>query len=371
MFGRSFLSLLFLYTERGFDDCLLGSQIDGYYRYEPFGGNREELHKAATKIQSTFRGHKARQETQKRMTPERRHTEETQDVQVSFGAKDYGGKEHAAAARIQAGYRGYNTRRELKARDEAATTIQAGYRGYIIRKGMKERQNGKSDLERIEEEDASDVNQPKDGKDLAKSEEEEAAAIKIQSAFRGHRTREAVRNEKEDKVSGEERKDSASAQDAGGAATNELQPDEAATKIQSSYRGYYTRKQLDEKQEAATKIQAYYRGYRVRDLRRTQSEAAIKIQSYYRGYKTREQLKKRHSTKNFLEVSNDDEFALHRDSRTSFSLPEGVKFEGTLDDDDSDTEIEKMVDQLQASQKGLKAIEEASSPDMADNKGDS
>ena len=89
----------------------------------------------------------------------------------------------------------------------------------------------------------------------------------------------------------------------------------------------------------------------------------MKIQSYYRGYKTREQLKKSYSSKNFLGVSNDDEFALHRDSRTSFSLPEGVKFEGTLDED-SDSEIDKMVDQLEEKQK-LKAIEGASSPDAA------
>lgn len=370
-FSTSFAKLLLIYysvyyifigffTVRGYDDCLLGSQIDGYYRYEPFGGKRDELKKAATKIQSTFRGHKARQETQKRMTPEKQQVEEawhsSGDVLDSFG-----GKGDTAAARIQAGYRGYNIRKELKARNEAATRIQAGYRGYTVRKSLKEKLGGKPDLQRIDEEDASEEN-----KDLENREEEEAAAIKIQSAFRGHQTRQAVRNEKDGRDSARESKDS-TAEDAG-AAANEMQR-EAATKIQSNYRGFHTRKQLNGKQEAATKIQACYRGHRVRKLRRTQSEAAVKIQSYYRGYKTREQLKKRHSTKNFLQVRNDDEFALHRDSRTSFSLPEGVQFEGNLDDDDSDTEIEKMVEQ-QAKQE-LKVIEEATSPDLNDNKGDS
>ena len=364
----------------------MGSQIDGYYRYEPFGDNREKLDEAAMKIQSTFRGHKARQDAQKRqVTPQKRQTVETQDVADSFGGKGYGEKEEAAAVRIQAGYRGYNTRKELKTRGEAAVRIQAGFRGYTARKGLKEGRE-KPDLEIIEEEDEEDPKLMEDSKAVEKSEEEEAAAIKIQSAFRGHRTREAVQNKKKSKDPDREVSDAvqnnikgkiqdqeaadATGEDAG-APGNKIQRDLAATKIQSSYRGYNTRKKLQGKKEAATKIQAYYRGHRVRDLRRTQSDAAIKIQSYYRGYKTREKLKKRHSTKHFLEVSNDDEFSLHRDSRTSFSLPEGVKFEGTLDDDDSDKEIDKMVDQLQAKQ-GLKAIEEASSPDMStDEKGES
>ena len=139
--------------------------------------------------------------------------------------------------------------------------------------------------------------------------------------------------------------------------------DDAATTIQSNYRGYYTRQQLKNKNTAAITIQAHYKGYRARKIRRTRSEAAVTIQSYYRGHRTRESLKKRSSTKTYLEVSVSDEFALHRDSRTSFSLPAGVKFEGNLDED-SDEEIDKMVDKL-------KAIQESSSPDLADDKADS
>ena len=139
--------------------------------------------------------------------------------------------------------------------------------------------------------------------------------------------------------------------------------DDAATTIQSNYRGYYTRQQLKNKNTAATTIQAHYKGYRARKIRRTRSEAAVTIQSYYRGHRTRESLKKRSSTKTYLEVSVSDEFALHLDSRTSFSLPAGVKFEGNLGED-SDEEIDKMVDKL-------KAIQESSSPDLADEKADS
>lgn len=336
---------------RGYDDCLLGSQIDGYYRYEPLRGNQDGLDEAAAKIQATSRGHKARQEVQKRKTLEKQQAEQPQvssgevDDSFGFGRECYGRNEHMAATRIQAGYRGYYTRKALRVRNDAATTIQAGYRGHMARKGVKEKIDGRPNLQTIDEE-----NEPTD---ITQREEEAAAAVKIQSAFRGHRSGEAVKNEKEGKNSGQKGHGS-TAEDLGPAA-NDIESHDAATKIQSSYRGYYTRKQLHGKQHAATKIQACYRGHRVRKLRRTQSEAAVKIQSYYRGYKTREQLKKRHSTKTFLEVTNDNEFALHRDSRTSFSLPEGVKFEGSLDDD-SDTEIEKMVDEFQTKQE-LKAIE--------------
>ena len=281
----------------------------------------------------------------------------------NFDGKEYGGKEHSAATSIQTGYRGYYTRKELKARSEAATAIQAGYRGYAVRKRMQDSNSSKP----LDE----------DSKDVVKNEEEEAAAIKIQSAFRGHQTRNAIRGElksnspadrdiednevdsslKDGSVANKQGDEEQKADD-----STETGEDEAATKIQSSYRGYYTRKQLKLKGAAATTIQAHYRGYRVREMRRAKSEAAVKIQSYYRGYKTRERLGKRHSTKTFLDVSTQDEFALHRDSRTSFSLPEGVKFEGNLDED-SDVEIDKMVDKLTA-------IKEASSPETAKEKHD-
>jgi len=87
-----------------------------------------------------------------------------------------------------------------------------------------------------------------------------------------------------------------------GIGVNELQRKEAATKIQSHYRGYCKRKQ-ENKHAAAIKIQAGNRGCRVRKLRRTRSKAVVKIRSYYREYKTRQQLQRRHSTKSFLKVT--------------------------------------------------------------------
>ena len=343
------------YAEKGYDDCLLGSQIDGYYRYEPSGASKRELDKAATKIQSTFRGHKVRQEAG--ALKETRNTGHRQETPAT-AAENFDGKEHEAATCIQASYRGHNARQALKARNEAAITIQAGYRGYTVRKGLEE-----GGISRPVRKDSP----------VSWREDEEAAALKIQSAFRGHRAREAIRSERN--MDTDESGSKFIAVD-GNAANDrdnmdesvdvdkdaKLGRDNAATTIQSNYRGYYAREQLRNKNSAATTIQANYRGYRVRQIRRTRSEAAVTIQSYYRGYRTRESLKKRSSTKTYLEVSVSNEFALHRDSRTSFSLPVGVKFEGNLDED-SDEEIDKMVDKL-------KAIQEASSPDLAEDKDD-
>lgn len=59
----------------------------------------------------------------------------------------------------------------------------------------------------------------------------------------------------------------------------------------------------------------------------------------------RESLKKWSFIKIYLEVLVSDEFVLYCDSCILFSFFVGVKFEGNLDED-SDEEIDKMVDKL-------------------------
>lgn len=89
--------------------------------------------------------------------------------------------------------------------------------------------------------------------------------------------------------------------------------EDAATRIQASFRGYRVRKTLrvtrpnsqkrDEngenptgagvnlEEKSATKIQAGIRGFLVRKKQKLASEAAIKIQASFRGFKTRKDLK--------------------------------------------------------------------------------
>lgn len=285
----------------GYDECLLGSQVDGFYRYEAFNPEKAKLNEAATKIQSCYRGHRVRQKR-----PETKN-----------GGKS-GVKEDAAAAKIQAGYHGFKVRKELKAQNEAAVKIQAGYQGYNVRKQLRKGEGN-----------AANTNLPS-------ITEEEEAATKIQATYRGHQARRKAQEAKE--------------------------ANEAAVKIQAGYRGFHARKKIPRKNEdeAAIKIQAGYRGYKARKLKRAQSDAAVKIQSYYRGYRTRKDIQ-RSLTKqsSLLGVSKPSDTTLgqHRDSRFSFSLPEDVKFEGDLDDD-SDSDIEKVVDKMEAYQKSVKSMKE-------------
>lgn len=87
--------------------------------------------------------------------------------------------------------------------------------------------------------------------------------------------------------------------------------EDAATRIQASFRGYRVRKTLrvtrpnsqkrDEhgenatgvnlEEKSATKIQAGIRGFLVRKKQKLASEAATKIQASFRGFKTRKDLK--------------------------------------------------------------------------------
>lgn len=92
----------------------------------------------------------------------------------------------------------------------------------------------------------------------------------------------------------------------------EMSDEEAAVRIQSTYKGFKVRKEIEERKKesaAATRIQAQYRGHRTRVELSDKPEdeypgksndefpgyteeeaAAIKIQSNFRGHKTRKEL---------------------------------------------------------------------------------
>ncbi|XP_064415334.1 mitochondrial import receptor subunit TOM5 homolog isoform X1 [Latimeria chalumnae] len=69
-----------------------------------------------------------------------------------------------------------------------------------------------------------------------------------------------------------------------------LSPTEAATIIQSHYRGYITRAHLYVEHEAATIIQAHYRGYRARQKLLEEYETTSMLQSSYGGYNERTEM---------------------------------------------------------------------------------
>ena len=87
--------------------------------------------------------------------------------------------------------------------------------------------------------------------------QQEMAAVKIQAMNRGSKSRAAMKEEKEMK--------------------------DAATKIQSRFRGHEKRKEMEEEASAATAIQSRFRGHKMREERREEEQAAVKIQALQRG----------------------------------------------------------------------------------------
>ena len=118
----------------------------------------EDQMRAATTVQSHFRGHQAR----KAVAKERAEPGGGAALVVLESHTD-ADEEHSAAAIVQASYRGHKSRRETKKMVEeenaAATKLQSGFRGYQSRKVTR-----------------------------VMVEEETAATTKVQAGFRGHQT---------------------------------------------------------------------------------------------------------------------------------------------------------------------------------------
>ncbi|XP_055866574.1 abnormal spindle-like microcephaly-associated protein homolog isoform X5 [Biomphalaria glabrata] len=261
-----------------------------------------EVVKAASFIQSGFKGFKARQQAQ-----------DTIDEKQAVKMKRFLDNERAAI-KIQAGFRGHLVRKEMKKTtpniegnvelsqemndgveidntddsriNDAATKIQAGVRGLLTRKhileekitdlkdpdirnaakhiesgfkGLKEREEA---IAKSEDDINDSDNHPRDtfnNGDVDEVQVDEMmfddssaqAAVKIQSGFRGYRARRQLKDNKEadqDQTEMEEGGvDNEIADDAGGEADEELhspEADLAATKIQAGFKGYKVRKEL-------------------------------------------------------------------------------------------------------------------------------
>jgi len=177
--------------------------------------NLEEAHQrdaAALQMQSAMRGHAARM---------------------------LKGEQLQAATTLQSGYRGRAARQQLKEEYMAATVLQSGYRGRSSRRELAE---------------------------------EQSAAIKMQSMQRGRNARKQYQP-----VSNED----AEAEAVWAEATDEQQA--AAAKVQASVRGQQVRQEQARQAEAAVKVQATYRGNTERQEQARQAEAAVKVQATYRG----------------------------------------------------------------------------------------
>ncbi|CAL1538719.1 unnamed protein product [Lymnaea stagnalis] len=250
--------------------------------------NKEE--KAAAKIQAGYRGYQTRKKIseERNQKPKKDNVDkkkpESQSKPKSKSEKpgNAADDEERAAAKIQAGFRGLQTRREISARKEdmAAAKIQAGFRGYQTRKQLANERKAVSNPKPAEKKkDAPKKEIRRDDDD----DEQEWAAAKIQASYRGYQTRRELSKRQENAHQKSTSRDE----------------EQAAARIQAGYRGYRERKTADKRtqeEQAAARIQAGYRGHAARrELNRSKKQteedkAAAKIQSGFRGYQSRKTL---------------------------------------------------------------------------------
>eukprot|EP00105_Crassostrea_gigas_P044807 XP_019928955.1 PREDICTED: general transcriptional corepressor trfA isoform X7 [Crassostrea gigas] len=206
-----------------------------------------------------------------------------------------------AAAKIQANYRGHKTRQELAKQKEGTKKNDAA--------------NKPPDTKKDAASKPPDTKKDAGKKPESKTKEDEAAT-KIQAGFRGHKTRQDLKKQKENQQVKDAKKSSVNTGKTASKGNQKMsEEDLAATKIQAGFRGHQTRKELAQKKvmkedkeldQAATKIQANYRGHKTRkELKKNQppkdnnkttkfsneeEQAATKIQAGFRGHQTRKQL---------------------------------------------------------------------------------
>ncbi|XP_039269888.2 uncharacterized protein LOC120344658 [Styela clava] len=110
-------------------------------------------------------------------------------------------EQEKAATKIQAGYKGYRIRKNLnrdrqvkQKEDLAATKIQAHYRGYSTRKSLNTGCGERPPIQDISEEKSEKL----DNETQQYSDQHEKAAVRIQAKYRGYQTRKSLQQKKKE-----------------------------------------------------------------------------------------------------------------------------------------------------------------------------
>uniref|UniRef100_A0A8D1FUQ6 Abnormal spindle-like microcephaly-associated protein homolog n=1 Tax=Sus scrofa TaxID=9823 RepID=A0A8D1FUQ6_PIG len=252
--------------------------LQSYFRMRKVRLDYLRIYKAAVVIQNYYRAYKARVNQRKNFLQVKR-----------------------AATCLQAAYRGYKVRQLIKQQSAAALTIQAAFRGYSRR--MKYHCVLQSTL-KIQRwyrthKTVSDTR--------AQFLKTRAAAISLQSAYRGWKVRKQVRREQQAAVKIQSAFRMAKAQKEfrlfkkaactiqqhlRARAAGRRQRAEytalrrAAATLQSTWRGRVARRQMRKQHACAVIIQSCYRAYMQRRRWESMKRAACLIQMYYRAYST-------------------------------------------------------------------------------------
>lgn len=262
------------HTEAGEEVLIQNAGKEGQNKQEKIPGavDSEEETKAATVIQSNFRGHKER----KRLEEEGKIPKKKQKESSPAGDKEEVLSEEMASTGAQgaADVSSDDVKPDDPDETKAAVVIQSNFRGHKERKRLKEERNvpkkNKKEPVQIEQpvpESLEDISsESPDGPD------EEKAATVLQSNFRGHRDRKKLKAEKEAQQKSKEEnvilndleqemKDEDEVLDVSDVKIErkeetdvekeKQEEEEAAVKLQSNFRGYKDRKNLKANKEAA------------------------------------------------------------------------------------------------------------------------
>ncbi|XP_042332773.1 myosin-IIIa isoform X3 [Sceloporus undulatus] len=263
----------------------------GSKRYKKIKEKREE---SAIKVQSAYRGYVTRKEYTVAKNAYKMELRITRLQAVARGylirkkIKDEKDANNKAATKIQSHYRGYRERKSFRRKRES-----------FLRKEQTEVAANPGEKEKNQiPEDGSETTVMQN----SLSHTEEVAAIILQSNYRGYRERKKFKEQCEKKGDGHVTQSSLlEAEDSSALVQNTSRTEEeAAVVLQSNYRGYRERKKFkgrykkmtgaDEDQSTSSEVEG---GAALvpNSPPQSEEEAAIILQSNYRGYRERKRIR--------------------------------------------------------------------------------
>ena len=330
-----------------------------------------EVAKAATKIQSGFKGHKARKEVR----------EKRKNLEMQSSPQEANANEESNYAHI---VESHEDEIEIDLNDPevelAATRIQAGFKGHKARKTIQKKKEEDKNGEQEHEPDSNEDYQVAVSKDFkginqddTKGEEEididlndpevEMAATRIQAGFKGQKARKDIKQRKE--IIDERKQVPKSLEefnrkiedDIVDIDLNDPNVEKAATTIQAGYKGMRTRKNVKGSTSTTPSENMTEKEYIQQNKNEDEEEididlddpevaaAATKIQAGYKGMRTRKSMKKN-------EGDNDGPFNDYDNSVTNNNT--ATKEEEEVDIDLDDPEVAMAATKIQAGYKGMR-----------------